>query len=126
MRKACSPSPFPEARALLGLFLCIVLVTGCGGVRPDAGAGVFGPSWQAREATYLQEAEENDDLEERMKAADRKAWGKTVLYLLLLAVGVAALAESSDDEEVAFDTRVEIRGIAAGAGQARSRGGGPK
>ena len=98
--------PCLRARALLALLLCVVLFTGCAGVRPDVGAGVFGPSWQARETAYQQEAEEDDEFGDRMEAADRKSNTKKVLaYLALGAILAWALSE---DEEETFDNPLKF------------------
>ena len=105
-----SSVPIPGVRELLALFLCVVLFTGCAGVRPDVGSGAFGPSWQAREAAYLQEEEEDDEFGERMEGAERKsnrkrAWTTVVGVLLLLALIGALAAEEEEDggEQVTFD-----------------------
>lgn len=90
-------------KALVALFLCVVLFTGCSGVRPGTVAGEFGPSWQAREAAYLQEEEEDDDFGDRMKTANRKSKAKrgfwNVLGVLIGLGGLAWLLSENEDED---------------------------
>lgn len=100
--------PCLRARALLALLLCVVLFTGCAGVRPDVGAGVFGPSWQAREAAYLQEAEEDDEFGERMEAADRKSNTKKVLAYLAVGAILAWALTQDEDESQTFENPLEF------------------
>ena len=89
----------PGVRESLVFLLCAVLLIGCSGVGSDVGAGQFGPSWQAKEAAYLQEeGEGDDDFGERMEGADRKAKGRKALVWLAL-VGILAWAHLSSDEE---------------------------
>ena len=102
MRELCFLCP--KARVLLALLLCVVLFTGCAGVRPDAGAGAFGPSWQAREAAYLQEEEEGeDDFGDRMGKADRrstrKSRGRDAAWMIGIVVVLAALYSLGEDED---------------------------
>ena len=103
----------PGVRESLVPFLCVVLLIGCSGVRSDVGAGQFGPSWQAREAAYLQEEEEDDDFGERMEAADRKSKRKSAwLTVFAVVIGLGAIfADSifdSGDEDSTFDDPLEV------------------
>ena len=96
--------PYFEIRALVALFLCAVLFTGCASVRPGVVAGEFGPSWQAREAAYVQEEEEDDDdFGDRMKTANRKSKAKrgfwNVLGVLIGLGGLAWLLSENEDED---------------------------
>ena len=105
--------PYFEIRALVALFLCAVLFTGCASVRPGVVAGEFGPLWQAREAAYVQEEEEDDDdFGDRMEGADRKSNRKRGWTMVFLgAFALAALASLIDDveseEELTFDAPLD-------------------
>lgn len=97
--------PFVNLRVPLALFLCVVLLTGCTGLRPSAVVtGEFGPSWQSREAGYVQEEEEDDDdFGDRMETANRKSKAKrgfwNVLGVLIGLAGLAWLVSENEDED---------------------------
>ena len=101
--------PYFEIRALVALFLCAVLFTGCASVRPGVVAGEFGPSWQAREAAYVQEEEEDDDdFGDRMEGAERKSKAKKVLaWIGLGAILAWALTQDDEDEKKTYEDLLE-------------------
>ena len=105
MREGCSPHF--EIKALVAPFLCVVLLSGCAAVRPGAMAGEFGPSWQVREAAYLQE-EEEDDFGERLEGAERKSKAKKVLaWIGLGAILAWALTQDDEDEKKTYEDLLE-------------------
>ena len=98
----------PGVRESFAFFLCAVLLIGCSGVRSDVGAGQFGPSWQAREAAYLQEEEEDDEFGERMESAARKSNTKKVLAYLALGAILAWALSQDEDESQTFENPLEF------------------
>lgn len=99
-----------QARGLVVLMLCPILLAGCAGAGLQS-SGLAGPSWQQREALYLQEDEEEGDLGDRLRKAEEessgerksKKWRSRVLGVLLVGAVMAVLVAVDDEDDGDYD-----------------------